>query len=208
MTDTVLILRTCDKDGKSHGGFQWPLEVGATCTAPDWSPENECGHGLHGALWGEGDGDLFSWDSDALWMVVETDAASVVDLGGKVKFPSCVIRHVGDRMTATAYLANYRKGAIIGGTSTSGFRGTSTSGDRGTSTSGDCGTSTSGDRGTSTSGYRGTSTSGYGGIVVCRWLDTSAGRYCVTVGYCGENGIKPNTPYRCNEHGALVEAQK
>ena len=43
MTDTVLILRTCDQDGKSYGGFQWPLEVGTTVTAPDWSPEPECG---------------------------------------------------------------------------------------------------------------------------------------------------------------------
>ena len=168
MTDTVLILRTCDKDGKSYGGFQWPLEVGATCTAPDWSAEPECGHGLHGALWGEGDGSLFSWRIDAVWMVVETDAAAVVDLGGKVKFPSCVIRHVGNRMTATAYLAGYRQGAIIGGTSTSGDRG----------------------------------------IVVCRWWDASANRYRLTVGYCNEHGIKANTPYRCNAHGALVEVQK
>ena len=27
--ETVLVLRTVNADGTSHGGFQWPLEVGA-----------------------------------------------------------------------------------------------------------------------------------------------------------------------------------
>ena len=107
-----------------------------------------------------------------------------------------------------------------GGTSTSGYRGTSTSGDRGTSTSGDGGTSTSGDRGTSTSGCGGTSTSGYrgtstsgdggtstsgyggtstsgdGGIIQIKWWDDKAGRYRLTTGYVGEDGIEANTQYR------------
>jgi hypothetical protein len=33
MTD--YFLRTTDKDGKAHGGFQWPMEVGATVTATE-----------------------------------------------------------------------------------------------------------------------------------------------------------------------------
>lgn len=49
----VLVLRVCDVDGKSHGGFQWP-ESGPVA-APDWNPEPRCGGGLHGWLWGEGD---------------------------------------------------------------------------------------------------------------------------------------------------------
>jgi hypothetical protein len=91
------------------------------------------------------------------------------------------------------------------GTSISGFEGTSTSGYRGTSNSGTSGTSTSGDQGTSTSGEYGTSTSGAGGTLVIKWYNKEEGHYMLAVGYVGKNGIKPNTPYICNEKGELVE---
>ena len=31
----VLIVKCVDRDGTSHGGFRWPLEVGATKEAKD-----------------------------------------------------------------------------------------------------------------------------------------------------------------------------
>jgi len=65
----------------------------------------------------------------------------------------------------------------------------------GTSTSGDGGTSTSGDGGTSTSGDGGTSTSGDGGIIQIKWWDDKEGRYRITTGYVGEDGIEANTKY-------------
>jgi hypothetical protein len=255
----ALVLRTCNHDLTSHGGFQWPESGPVSC--PDWDPNPVCGHGLHGALWGEGDGSLLDWASAAKWLVVEIEADIAVELGGKVKFPAGVVIHCGDRLSATQYIqANGAKGAVIGGTSTSGYRGTSmsgdygtstsgyrgtstsgyrgtsTSGDRGTSTSGNCGTSTSGncgtstsgeggtstsgeggtstagyrgnstsgDHGTSMSGYRGTSTSGYCGIIVCRWY--GGNRHRLTVGYVGEIGILPNTPYKADSQGILVRA--
>ena len=40
---TVLVLRTVNADGTSHGGFRWP-DSGAV-EAPDWSPVAECGQG-------------------------------------------------------------------------------------------------------------------------------------------------------------------
>jgi hypothetical protein len=49
----ALILRTCDKDMRSHGGFQWPRS--GPVAAPDWRPVAECGGGLHGFLRGEGE---------------------------------------------------------------------------------------------------------------------------------------------------------
>jgi len=201
----VLVLRTCNKDGGSYNSFRWPLTVGAEVVAPDWNPTPECGGGLHGALHGDGDGSLFRWDYDAVWMVVAVDADTIIDLGGKVKFPRCVVRFVGDRKAATDYLMAHDSmaRAVIGslvvsgdcgtstsgdcGTSTSGYRGTSTSGDCGTSTSGDCGTSTSGYRGTSTSGDRGTSTSGDCGTSTSgyRGTSTSGHRGTSTSGDCG-----------------------
>lgn len=51
----VLVLRTSDKNGRSFHSpsFQWP-ESG-NVTAPDWVESDQCGHGLHGLLWGCGD---------------------------------------------------------------------------------------------------------------------------------------------------------
>jgi len=179
----VLVLRTCNADMTSCGGFKWPKRGPVKC--PDWSPTKACGNGLHGFLWGEGNGSLANFSADAKWLVVKVASDSVVDLAGKVKFPRGTVVFCGDRLSATNYIAAVRPGAIVGGTSTSGNYGTSTSGDYGTSTSGDRGTSTSGNHGTSTSGYRGT--------IVIKWHDGS--RYRLAVGYVGEGGILPNVPY-------------
>ena len=78
----------------------------------------------------------------------------------------------------------------------SGNRGTSTSGNYGTSTSGNCGTSTSGDCGSASAGV--------GGMIVLGWHDGYR-RSRVTVGYVGENGIKPDTMYRLNGEGEFEE---
>ena len=95
----ALVLRTCDADMTSRSGFVWPASGPVKC--PDWDPRPTCGNGLHGALWGEGNGWLFNWKADAVWQVVEVDADSVVDLDGKVKFPRGVVVHTGDQKSAT-----------------------------------------------------------------------------------------------------------
>ena len=64
----ALMLRTCAADGSSYGGFKWPKSGPVTC--PDWKPEAACGHGLHGLLWGAGDGSLLDWPESAAWLVV------------------------------------------------------------------------------------------------------------------------------------------
>ena len=164
----ALILRTCDKNGLSSGGFQWPKS--GHVEAPDWKPTRECGNGLHGALWGEGDGSLLSFGRDAVWIVAEV--SEWIDLDGKVKFPSANVLHYGDRQTATDFIAaNGAIGAVIGGTATAGYRGTATAGDGGTATA------------------------GYGGMICIKWHDGK--RYRISVGYVGERGIKPNIAYRC-----------
>jgi len=179
----VLVMRTCKPDMTSHNGFGWPKSGHVECS--DWTATPECGQGLHGFLWGEGDGSLANWDSDAVWLVVEVNADCVVEIPtGKVKFQSGTVVHCGTRETATTFVREHAAGArsIVGGTSTSG------------------------DVGTSTSGYRGTSKTGSVGIVVCRWYDGA--RYRLTVGYVGEDGIKPDAFYRCDDQGKLVEVSK
>jgi len=63
--ETVLVLRTVNKDRKAYNGFQWP-EKGYV-EASDWSTDAVCGQGLHGCLRGVGDSSLLNWDDSALW---------------------------------------------------------------------------------------------------------------------------------------------
>jgi hypothetical protein len=167
----ALMLRTSSADGTSHGGFRWPAE--GYVSAPDWSPEPECGHGLHGLLWGQGRGDYLDWSPDALWQAVEIDARTVVDIGGKIKVPHGWVVCTGDRLMVTAYIAEHGGAwrAIVGGTATAG------------------------DGGTATAGYGGTATAGVGGTVQIRWWDGTAARYRTAVGYPGEDGIEAGVPY-------------
>jgi hypothetical protein len=177
----------------SHGGFKWPESGPIECS--DWSPEPECGHGLHGLLRGEGDGTLLNWDLDAKWLVVEVHTDTAVDIGGKVKFPRGVVVHCGDRLSATNFLYEHGcQGAVVGGTATAGHNGTATAGDYGTATAGY--------RGTATAGHNGTATAGDGGILNIRWWDGN--RYRLAVFYVGEDGIEPNVAYRC-ENGKAVK---
>jgi hypothetical protein len=232
----ALMLRTCNPDGTSYDGFVWPKSGPVEC--PDWNDEPRCGNGLHGLLWGAGDGLVLNW-GDAAWVVARVKLSQVVEINRKIKVPKAIVEYFGTREEATALISRYAPAGtlVVGGTSTSGYRGTSTSGDRGTSTSGDGGTSTSGDGGTSTSGYRGTSTSGDGGTSTSgyRGTSTSGDRGTSTSGYrgtstsgdggvlsilywngekykraifaVGENGIKPNVPYKVDNAGNPIKEE-
>ena len=186
---TVLVLRTCDKDLKSHGGFQWPASGPVEC--PDWSPVASCGNGLHGLLWGEGDGSLLDWSPEAKWLVVEVIESDIVAIGRKVKFPRGVVVFCGDRLGATDFIVSRltKSASVVGACIRSGDGGTSTSGYRGTSTSGD----------------GGTSTSGYGGTLVLTFWDGKRKR--LVVAYVGENGIEPNKKYTINDKREVVEVK-
>ena len=52
--DEVLILRTCNNDGTSYNGFQWPKA--GEVEAKDWRDDYKCGGGLHGHVWCPGGG--------------------------------------------------------------------------------------------------------------------------------------------------------
>ncbi len=186
----VHVLRTCTaqmtgtQTQSQH--FVWPREGPVSCN--DWDPTPKCGHGLHGALRGEGDGRMFNWEDDAVWMVVEVESSEVVDLGGKVKFPRGNVILAGSRDEAIALMQElYPHSVVIGGTATAGDDGTATAGYRGTATAGDYGTATAGYRGTATAGYRGTATAGDDGTATAGDDGTAtAGDYgTATAGYRG-----------------------
>ena len=204
MSATVLVLRTCAADMSSRNGFIWPESGPVEC--PDWSPEPVCGHGLHGALWGEGNAQLLSWDKDARWLVVRVLAPDIVDLDGKVKFPRGWVEHCGTRESATQYLSDHggRGRAIIGLTATGGHDSTLTGGDGSTLTGGNRSTLTGGNRSTLTGGYRSTLTGGDGSQIRIEWWDGARTR--LVVGHVGEDGLEPDVAYTVRD-GALVRAE-
>ena len=204
MSDTVLILRTCDSDLRSWGGFQWPEH--GYIEAPDWDPEPCCGKGLHGLLWGEGFG-LLDWSGDAKWLVVAVRVDDVVSLGSKVKFRAGEVICAGSREDALAVLDSRpeaRKAAVVGAcrtagdfcTAAAGYRGTAIAGTYGTAIAGDYGIATAGVGGTAIAGYDGTATVGYDGTATAGCGGTATAGDCgtATVGYggiaiAGDDGI-------------------
>ena len=213
-----LILRTCNANMQSHGGFQWPRS--GPVAAPDWNPAPECGNGLHGFLRGEGAGNLADWSSDAVWLVAEVE--TFVDLGGKVKFPAAEVIFAGSRLEATALVkARYPDAAVVGanvaaedrrvavvgdyGTATAGAWGTATAGHRGTATAGRYGTATAGEGGTATAGRYGTATAGAEGRLQIEYYDRN-NRRRLAVAYVGEKKIRPNVKYRLDGNAKFVPA--
>lgn len=197
MTDHVYVMRCVRADMSSSHGFVWPESGPVECR--DWDPTPECGHGLHGWLWGEGDlgasGSL--WESDdAKWLVVRVTKSDVVEIGGKVKFPRGEVVFCGGRTEAAARICDLGAvGAVHFSTATAGTRGTATAGHAGTATAGDGGTATAGDAGTATAGEE--------GIVAIRWWDSTRSRWRLARGLVGEGGIEPNVAYVVRD-GKLV----
>ena len=226
---TAIILRTCDKDLKSHGGFQWP-EKGHV-EAPDWDPTSRCGGGLHGLLEGEGDWDLLDWTPTAKALLVRVAQSSMVAFDGKVKFSAgevlevlplafaiCCLLCDGAKIEATvaaltrgkkknssqlAASGNYSKLAASGNCSQLAASGYSSQ----LAASGYASKlAASGDSSIVVSSAPGcvASAGEHGTIVLTRWVESER-RYRVSVGYVGEDGIKPNTAYVLDEKGRFVE---
>jgi hypothetical protein len=180
---TLLCLRTVKQDGTSYGGFSWP-KLGYV-EVPDFSPETECGHGLHGYLRGCGDGDQI--DFDGLFQVVKVLESEVIDLDDKVKFLRCEVILTGSQQEATTLLLQeypglpiIGAGVVVGnhGVAVVGYRGTATAGKYGTASAGYKGTASAGDYGTASAGYRGTASAGYGATASAGDCGTaSAGDY-------------------------------
>ena len=175
MSQHVLVLRCCRADMTSHGGFRWP-ESGPV-EAPDWSPIAECGQGLHGWLWGEGDvtaaGNVHELP-DARWLVVRVLVADIVDLHGKVKYQRGEVVLCGTASEATDYILAH------GGTGRAIIRATATA------------------------GYAGTATAGYAGTIQLSLWDAAARRRRIITGYIGEDGLEPGVAYVLDDAGEFV----
>jgi hypothetical protein len=208
----VLVLRTSDKDGKAHGGFQWPSSGPVECS--DWNSKAECGNGLHGILWPEGDwSDIKNYD-EPLWQVVEVEESTLVKIGGKVKFPRGEVIYSGDfavalNMVAKAWLAQIPKSyanagddplttdkrdARIGSSGDSARIGSSGDSARIDSTGKNAVIACAG----SVTKFRASEN----GCIAAPWHDGNRIRFAV--GYVGEN-IKADTWYSISEQGEFVE---
>ena len=222
-TGEAYILRTCAADMTSRDGFVWPRE--GKIAARDWAATASCGNGLHGFLWGEGDGSLADWRANAVWVVARVE--QWIDLGDKVKFPDAEVIFAGSRHDATGRIIEIgARGAVIGCTLTGGYGSTLTGGyrstltggygstltgghgstltggDRSTLTGGDGSTLTGGDGSTLTGGDRSTLTGGDRSTLTGGEYSTLTGkwldglRYRIAVAYVGEGGIEPGVAYR------------
>jgi len=177
-----LVLRVCAPDMSSKNGFIWP-GVGGIATASDWKDNEECGAGLHGWLYGQGDHSVSDhWNTpEAKWLVVKVETAGIRMLGGKCKFQSGEVVFVGEKSEAAAYIIENEpqaknvavigavlkceeNGVIQGGALsvlTGGYYAKMTGGDYATMTGGDSATMTGGDSATMTGGYSAKMTGGY-----------------------------------------------
>ena len=222
--DPVLILRTCNKDLKSYKGFQWPKE--GPVSAPDFNPSPECGHGLHGLLEGQGDWGLLDWSVSAKALIVETDRSQLIELGGKVKFQSGIVKRVA---TIAALLCEFLCNAAKIKKEVSDLQKATSSTaavDENSHSSSDPSSqlAASGDSSQlAASGYSSKlAASGRsslvigashgcvaraadgGTLVLTRWVDKEK-RWRVSVAYIGENGIKADTDYKLNDAGEFEE---
>ena len=210
---TALVLWCCAADMTSRNKFVWPC-VGGIAAATDWRDDLKCGGGLHGWLYGAGDytaSDYWRKD-DAKWLVLEVEESGIREFDSKCKFLSALVRFVGGKAAAAAYLVEHEPRAVacdvIGLSAVVGDHENAASGPLGTSTSGNWGTSTSGHGGTSAAGELGTSTSGKGGEIRIRYCDSKAQRYRIAVGYIGENGIKANVAYKLDRDHKFIKVSQ
>src|ERR1035437_9023234 len=133
----VLVLRTSNKDREAYNNFQYP-ELGFV-EAPDWNNNDECGGGLHGLVWGEGNKSHFSRDSDCVYQILEVDLAVLRtgngDLTDKCKFQKGEVLFTGPIQDALPLLYchkdNPNKKNFASGTystsASSGYQSTSAS---------------------------------------------------------------------------------
>lgn len=193
-SDCVLCLRTNNSNMTSYNKFVWPKS--GEVHAPDWVKNKSCGNGLHGLLWGSGDGQLLNWAGNAKWLVVEVKADTIVNLVDKVKFPSGNVVYYGNRSEATEFIAKFSPDgtAIVGRTMIVDDMMSAIVGDYGTATAGNGGTATAGYNGTATAGYQGTAQAGDYGILQFKFYADFRER--IIIGYVGENGIMPNVKYK------------
>jgi hypothetical protein len=221
MSNQVLVLRTNKADNTSYNEFKWPLKGKVKCA--DFEPTAECGHGLHGLLWGQGDGGMLNWNADATWCVVEVEEKDIINLDGKVKFPRGRVVMTGSRRDATCYVYNNApcgtvvQGLIMEGGNNchvvggdhailkGGDYAALTGGYNATLKGGGCATLMGSHYATLKGGDFAVLTGGAGSTLSWKIWDSKSERYRIFKHYVGEGCCKPDVAYKCTFDGQLVE---
>ena len=199
---TALVLRCCAEDMSSQNGFVWP-GVGGIATAPDWKDNTECGNGLHGWLYGQGDHSTSDyWNNEkAKWLVVRVAESGIRMLGGKCKFESGEVVFVGMKSEAAAYIiSNEPKAqnvAVIGAVLECV--------EKGVLQGGALSVLTGGYYATMTGGYSATMTGGDYAVLNFTYWDGKLTR--VVTAYVGEDGIQPNVAYQLDANHKVIEVK-
>ena len=195
----VYLLRTSDKDGKSHGGFQWPKE--GYVEAPDWNPEPTCGGGLHGLPWGDGGWELLdATDYTRIWQVLEADAQDVVSIDGRKSKARCGnVIYSGNMADAMAKVlaCQWRIDEIVAVALADKAANTSSGNSSTAASSGDSSKAASSGDNTITmaAGTGCIVQAGNNGCFASCYYDEKLNRNRILIGYVGEDGILPDTPY-------------
>jgi hypothetical protein len=207
----ILVLRVNDGNNASHDG-QFTYPKSGYVEAPDWEDTAECGRGLHGLPRGVGGGSLLNWKINKIAMLlVVNNSENYHEFEGKCKFKGGEIVFMGSLDEAVSILQEqYPDAPIVYAHKQGGYFSTLTGGDYSTLTGGYGSTLTGGDRSTLIGGYRSTLTGGDYSTLTGRdgstltWKIWDGNYYRLHTFYVGEDGIKPNTPYRFEE-GQIVE---
>ena len=226
--DEVLIVRFVDKDFRSSSKrlvngrviedkpFQHPLSVGERVTAPDWTPTGECGGGIHGWPWAMSLGDGTNCDWTAPWLVYGVKPEDVVNLSGKVKFKTGILRHIGTWQSATnlvlpgqmAWVHHASSGAASATGSSGAASATGSSG--AASATGESGAaSATGSSGAAVvTGTSGKARAGEFGCIALAWWNAKKNRAEMRCALVGKNRkLKPGVWYRLNSNGRFAEVK-
>ena len=193
----ALVLKSLPANLIARNNFQWPESGVVNC--PDWKGTKECGNGLHGWLWGEGDAGLRCGESDAKWLVVCVEESKIINLTDKVKFPSCEVLFCGELKDAVSIIHHF---APVGNKC---IFGTATAGDSGTATAGYSGTATAGDSGTATAGDRGTATAGDRGVISLLFYNQKTSEYERRIAMIDGVNFLPGVPYVLDREGNFIQ---
>ena len=218
--DEVLVVRCMSKDGKTSSKrlvngvaveselFQNPLIVGETVTAPDWSDKAECGGGIHGWPWALSLGEGKECDWSGLWQVYGVKPSDIVDLEGKCKFRTGILRFSGDWQAATNFVLSGKIAFIhesdSGASSATGYSGASSAtGYRGASSAtGKCSAAVA-------TGLDSKVMGGEFGCIALGWLNKKKNRAemrCALTG-SGNGSLKANVWYELDEKGDFREVK-
>ena len=217
----VLVVRFVNADGTSstqrridnqsvetNEPFKHPLIVGEKVTALDWDPSSCCGGGIHGWPWAFSLGEGKECDWSAVWLVYGVKPEDVVEVEGKVKFKSGILRFSGTWHGAMMFVLSgqmaWVRHASSGAATASGYSGAATaSGDRGAATAKDKALSAV------VTGILGKARAPEHGCIALAWFNEKEQRIemrCALIGK-GRNRLKPDTWYLLDKTGKFVEAK-